>query len=347
METVELARDAALPLFAFTDEHRALREVLKMLFADADEPATGWRRLLCEVGADEIMLGAAVPEASDASPVDLAILAEEAGAALFGGPLVPTVLAGALMAGRDDAGLISALRGGSHTVGATVCLAGPVWNGVGANWILVQEVRHGVPMVALLDAADPKVAVEALAGLDPSRLLARCTAGGAAPVVLLEGESATALHTATERTVSLMLSAELLGVAQYALDGTVEYVSHRVQFGRTIGSFQAVKHRLVDLVAMVELARSAVYGAAFGLTSNPGTVSTDIDLAVAAVLSREAARAVTKAAIQLHGGIAITWEHWAHRYFRRANAVIALTGSPGRYRQQLADLVDLRDGVHV
>lgn len=347
METVELARDPAPPMFAFTDEHRALREVLTMLFADADGPAAGWHRLLCEVGADEILLGGAVSEASDASPIDLAILAEEAGAALFGGPLVPTVLAGALAAGVDDAGLISSLRGGSHTAGATVCDPGSVWNGVGADWLLVQDTCDGVPTVALLDAADPAVHVEALSGLDPSRPLARCTAEGAAPVVLLEGESAAALHAATERTVSLMLSAELLGVAQYALDGTVEYVSQRVQFGRTIGSFQAVKHRLVDLLAMVELARSAVYGAAFNLTSDPGAVSTDIDLAVAAVLSRDTARTVTKAAIQLHGGIAITWEHWAHRYFRRANAVIALTGSPGHYRRQLADLVDLRDGAHV
>ncbi|ORA65912.1 acyl-CoA dehydrogenase [Mycolicibacterium insubricum] len=144
-----------------------------------------------------------------------------------------------------------------------------------------------------------------------------------------------------------MTAAELLGAAQHVLDGTVGYVDKRVQFGRTIGSFQAVKHRLVDLLAAVELTRSAVYGAAWRLTDDPGSPGTDIDLAVAAVLSRQTALAVTKAAVQLHGGIAITWEHWAHRYLRRANSTVALTGSPSAWRQRLADLIDRRDGYGV
>ncbi len=155
-----------------------------------------------------------------------------------------------------------------------------------------------------------------------------------------------ALGEALERrTADLVTAAELLGVAQHAFDGTVEYVSKRVQFGRTIGSFQAVKHRLVDLLTAVELARSAVYGAAWGLARGQDDLQTDIDLATAGLLTRRAALSVGKATIQLHGGIAITWEHWAHRYFRRAHAVVALTGTAGGYARTLADLIDRRDGA--
>lgn len=337
MDTVELTRDAVPPMFAFTDEHQALREVVRALFSDTDDPATGWRRLLGEIGADEIILGSTESDATG-SPIDLAILAEEAGAALFGGPLIPTVLAGQFAAALGDADLISALRDGTQTVAATLGDDSPVWHGPGAHLLLVR--RGG--WVALFDATDPDVVLTPVDGLDPSRPLARHTVGAATPIARSEGES-----TGAEHIVSLALSAELLGVAQHALDGTVQYVAQRVQFGRTIGSFQAVKHRLVDLLAKVELTRSAVYGAAWQLTSDPGAISTEVDLAVAAALSRDTALAVTKAAIQLHGGIAITYEHWAHRYFRRAHAVTALTGTAGRYRRRLADLVDLRDGAHV
>ncbi|MCV7086173.1 acyl-CoA dehydrogenase [Mycolicibacter hiberniae] len=146
------------------------------------------------------------------------------------------------------------------------------------------------------------------------------------------------------RRADLVLSAELLGVAQRVLDGTVDYVSRRVQFGRTIGSFQAVKHRLADMLAQVELTRSAVYGAAWQLGDGPVTVQAEVDLAVAAALARQTAVEATKAAVQLHGGIGITWEHWAHRYLRRAHAVIALTGAASRHRGRLAGLIDSRDG---
>nr|PZN17348.1 MAG: acyl-CoA dehydrogenase [Mycolicibacterium hassiacum] len=159
------------------------------------------------------------------------------------------------------------------------------------------------------------------------------------------GEAAADVGRMLSRTTDLITAAELLGVAQHALDGTVDYVGKRVQFGRTIGSFQAVKHRLVDLLAAVELTRSAVYGAAWAMATAPDDVHTDIDLTCAGLLARRTALAVVKATIQLHGGIAITWEHWAHRYFRRAHSVVGMTGSTAAYARRLADLIDLRDGA--
>ncbi|WP_243858454.1 acyl-CoA dehydrogenase family protein [Mycobacterium sp. DL440] len=355
MDTVELTRDAESPAFSFTEEHAALRGVLGDLFADAGE--TGWRRLLSDVGADEIVFDTADATESTATAVDLAILAEQAGAALFGGPLSPSVAAGVLAASVGDPALVAPLRDGTRTIAAATdarlttnpsggidASVAPVWNAPGADAVVVSGTFEGAPAVAVLDGVAG--AIEELSGLDLSRPLGRLTVKGAQPAVLLCGEEAAPVCIEMARRAGLVTSAELLGVAQHALDATVEYVEKRVQFGRTIGSFQAVKHRLVDLLAAVELTRSAVYGAAWRLSGEP-RLNTDIDLAVAALLSRQTALAVTKAAVQLHGGIAITWEYWAHRYLRRANSVVALTGSPSVYRQLLADLIDRRDADSV
>lgn len=348
MDTAELARDAT---FEFTAEHTALRDVLGEFFAAPGE--TSWRRLLSDVGTDEIVFETA---GTSATAVDLAILAERAGAALFGGPLLPSVAAGVLAASAGDASLVSPLRDGTRTVAAATgaqltsnrsggidTTVAPVWNAAGADLVVLSGTLDGAPAIVLVTGG----VIDELAGLDLSRPLGRLTIEGAQPVLLLRGDEAVAARAAIERKAGLVIAAELLGVAQRTLDATVEYVGDRVQFGRTIGSFQAVKHRLVDLLAAVELTRSAVYGAAWRLGGGPDDVATDIDLAVAALLSRQTALAVTKAAVQLHGGIAITWEHWAHRYLRRANSVVALTGSPGEYRRRLAGLIDRRDGAGV
>ncbi|MGV0738616.1 acyl-CoA dehydrogenase family protein [Mycobacterium syngnathidarum] len=353
MDTAELTCDTEESVdFAFTEEHAALRGVLGELFAHTDE--TTWRRLLSDVGADEIIFDTGAPDAS-ATPVDLAILAEQAGAALYGGPVLPGVAAGVVAAHLEDAALVAPLRDGTRTAAAATgaqlstnpsggidMTVAPVWNAAGADVVVLTGTFGGAPAVALL--TDAAGLLGSVSGLDLSRPLGRLTAHGVRPTVLLQGEEAAPVRTAVCRQTGLLTSAELLGVAQHVLDATVDYVGKRVQFGRTIGSFQAVKHRLVDLLAAVELTRSAVYGAAWRLGREPDAVGTDIDLAVAALLSRQTALAVTKAAVQLHGGIAITWEHWAHRYLRRVNSVVALTGSPSMYRSRLAGLIDRRDG---
>ncbi|MFE5485537.1 acyl-CoA dehydrogenase family protein [Streptomyces sp. NPDC056527] len=131
---------------------------------------------------------------------------------------------------------------------------------------------------------------------------------------------------ATGRTAAAALAAESVGAAQAALDRTVEYVGSREQFGRPVGSFQAVKHRLADLYVQVEAARSLAYGAA----REPATGA----LALAAAL--EALRAVAGETIQLHGGIGFTWEHEAHLYFKRATADELLFGPVRRLRARVA-----------
>jgi hypothetical protein len=121
------------------------------------------------------------------------------------------------------------------------------------------------------------------------------------------------------------VSAEQVGAAQRCLDMTVEYCKTRVQFGRPIGGFQALKHRMADMYVLVETARSASYAAAH-----------DHSLAaVAKVHCSETLSTVAGETIQLHGGMAITWEHDAHLYFKRAHSSAQLFGQPHEYVRQI------------
>ncbi|MGP3687784.1 acyl-CoA dehydrogenase family protein [Streptomyces sp. IBSNAI002] len=153
------------------------------------------------------------------------------------------------------------------------------------------------------------------------------------PAELLGGEDADVLEAlaATGRTAAAVLAAEAVGAAGQALARTVEYVRQREQFGRAIGSFQAVKHRLADLYVQVEAARSAAYYAAWDQRQGP--------LALAQGL--EALRMTASEAIQLHGGIGFTWEHDAHLYFKRAAADELLFGPVHRLRAYAADRAGL------
>ncbi|MEZ0362366.1 acyl-CoA dehydrogenase family protein [Mycobacterium sp. pUA109] len=334
--------DATPRMFEFTDEHDALREVLRNYFAATVTLERGqrWRRLVAEVGADEILFGGA-------TSVELAILAEQAGAALFDGPLLSAAALGPLPRGEGWAAVPDEVRRGDRLVSAAVALTGCgdaqpevelVWDFGEHAFVVAARSIDGEPAIVGYDG--DTLGCAELAGLDLSRSMGRIRSGDVPPVLVWSGAPAAGVLAAIRRRSDLVLAAELLGVAQRVLDGTVDYVSQRVQFGRTIGSFQAVKHRLADLLAQVELTRSAVYGAAWQFGDGPVTAQAAVDLAVAAVLARQTAVEATKAAVQLHGGIGITWEHWAHRYLRRAHAVIALTGAASRHRRRLAALVE-------
>ncbi|MET9610569.1 acyl-CoA dehydrogenase family protein [Streptomyces sp. NPDC006512] len=144
-----------------------------------------------------------------------------------------------------------------------------------------------------------------------------------------KGEGAAAVLSAlaaTGRTAAAVLAAEAVGAAARALDRTVDHVRRREQFGRAVGSFQAVKHRLADLYVHLQAARSAAYYAAWDPEQGP--------LALAQAL--EALRVTSGEAIQLHGGIGFTWEHEAHLYFKRAAADELLFGPVHRLRAHAA-----------
>jgi len=130
-----------------------------------------------------------------------------------------------------------------------------------------------------------------------------------------------------------MAAAEAAGAAALALEKTAAYARERRQFGLPIGTFQAVKHRLADMLVEVENARSAVYGAAWSLTDVPDA---RLPVAMAQSVATQNAVDVVAAAIQLHGGIGMTWESDLHLYLRRAKALQATYGQPSRHRETIA-----------
>lgn len=172
--------------------------------------------------------------------------------------------------------------------------------------------------------------------LDETRPLARVELRDTAAELLGADDAVDAAGpagalAAVGRTAAAVLAAEAVGVAASALDRTVEYVKAREQFGRAIGSFQAVKHRLADLYVRVQAARSAAYYAAWDPTAG--------GLALAQAL--ETLRITTAEAVQLHGGIGFTWEHEAHLYFKRAAADELLFGPVHRLRDHAAEQAGL------
>ncbi|MFF1714196.1 acyl-CoA dehydrogenase family protein [Streptomyces sp. NPDC058268] len=133
-----------------------------------------------------------------------------------------------------------------------------------------------------------------------------------------------------------VLAAEAVGAADRALERTVEYVKQREQFGRAIGSFQAVKHRLADVYVQVQAARSAAYYAAWATGDGSEQVG-----GLALAQSLDALRTAASEAVQLHGGIGFTWEHEAHLYFKRASSDELLFGPVHRLRARAAERAEL------
>ncbi len=163
--------------------------------------------------------------------------------------------------------------------------------------------------------------------MDRTRPLAELTLDRT-PARLLSADGAGVLARVRDLACTA-LAAEQAGAAARALEATVRYAKERVQFGRPIGSFQAVKHRLADLHTAVEGARSLALAAA--------AADAAPELAAAAKSAcSEAYAYVAGEMIQLHGGIGITWEHEAHEYFKRAHGSALLFGSPAAHRQRLA-----------
>ena len=198
----------------------------------------------------------------------------------------------------------------------------------------------GVPSaVYLVEGTAPGLYRTPLMSLDMTRQLCDVSLDDVPARVVAAGPAAAAALSAGLTAGAAILAAEQLGLAQRCLDMTVSYVKERRQFGRPVGSFQAVKHRLADLWTTIAQARAASRYAAACLTA----ADPDAPLAVALAKSACCEAAVTAAqeCVQLHGGIGFTWEHPAHLYLKRAKAASVAYGTPGAHRAALADLVDL------
>lgn len=216
-----------------------------------------------------------------------------------------------------------------------------VLDGHSAGLLLVAAHTGGYPrsrtLLFLVFAEAEGLARTRLTSMDETRPLARIELRDAAARLLGadDGTDVCGALADTGSRAAAVLAAEAVGAAAGALERTVAYVKEREQFGRAIGSFQAVKHRLADLYVRVEAARSAAYYAAWDPAAGP--------LALAQAL--EAARIVAGEAVQLHGGIGFTWEHEAHLYVKRAAADELLFGPVHRLRDHAAGRAGLFGAV--
>ncbi|GEL17555.1 acyl-CoA dehydrogenase family protein [Pseudonocardia asaccharolytica] len=347
----------------FCAEHSDEATVRRWMDSPAGyDPAT-WARLGGELG----VLGLAAPDESGVvgGLVDQAVVAEELGAALLCGPVFGTIglaIPALVMAGdgglRDEllpplvAGVRTAAfavpeRAGrfdpaSITVGAV--RAGGGWELTG--W-LAQVVDAAAADVLLVAASGPDgvalFAVEGTAdGVDRELLSTMDLTRRQAAVRLSEAPARLLADPGdAERVIgyaldvgAVLLAAEQVGGAQRLLDLTVEYAKHRLQFGRPIGSFQAVKHRLADMLVAVEHARSTAYHAAWAIQG--GTDDPWLATSIAQATCSQAYSRVAADTLQLHGGIGFTWEHQAHLYYKRAVTDAALLGSAEEHRNRIA-----------
>ena len=191
--------------------------------------------------------------------------------------------------------------------------------------------------LAVVDPERTGVSIERLTMLDQTRPMSRVRFGsvvlGAESVLGEAGEAGPALATALARAQAA-LAAEQLGGAEASLEIATEHAKARVQFDRPIGSFQAVKHRLADMMVSTEAARSAAYYAACAADELPEEF--EEAAAVAGSWCSETFTGCTADMIQLLGGVGFTWEHVAHLYFKRARASSTLLGSPAWHRERVA-----------
>ncbi|MEU7811682.1 acyl-CoA dehydrogenase family protein [Pseudonocardia sp. NPDC049154] len=369
-----------------TAEQRELRTVVRGFFADRSDEAEVRRQMDTAQGydpalwrqmAEQLCLqGMAVPEefgGAGFGHVELGLVLEEAGRAVFGGPLLSTALAAeAIRAAGDEAARKELLPqlAEQGAVGAVAVLDVPGgWSAddvataaerSGADWTITGTKIHVVDaaaaallVVAARTADGPALfVVETRADgvtltpeptLDQTRKQARVELAGAPARLLGEVSAGRAAVERLLATGAIHLAAEQVGVAARALELAVEYSQTRYQYGRAIGSFQAIKHLCADVLTAVETARSAAYAGLLALDTDDPELA--LTAGAAKVFCSETATAATATCIQVHGGIGFTWEHPAHLYFKRAKASESLFGTPAAHRERLADALGLSGGA--
>ncbi|HKN97195.1 MAG TPA: acyl-CoA dehydrogenase family protein [Pseudonocardiaceae bacterium] len=206
-----------------------------------------------------------------------------------------------------------------------------------ADVFVVPAVGPDGPSLYAVPAGDG-VTVTPVTALDLTRRVADVTVAATGELLAGPDRAVRALAAALTAGAGILAS-EQLGVAQWCLDTTVRYVKERYQFGRPVGSFQALKHRLADVWLNLVTARAAARYAADCLAEDRDDVA--VAVAVAQAHCSPVAVHAAEEAVQLHGGIGMTWEHPAHLFLKRAKSDEIALGTPGRHRAALAGLVDL------
>ena len=337
-------------------------EARRLMATDAGYDEALWRRMASELGWQ----GLAIPERYGGAGygcAEMSIVCEEMGRALLCAPFLSSVAlaATALTESGDEDAQARYLPGiASGDLVATVAISGEdgapegadltaarggggwvlrghapfVLDGHVAGLLLVPARADGAVSLFAVDAGASSVRRTPLESMDQTRKLASLSFDGTpARLVGASGDGARVLSRVLD-LAAVALAAEQVGGASRCLDMAVEYAKTRVQFGRPIGSFQAVKHKCADMLVALESARSALYGAIrHAVTDDAGL---PVSASMAKTLCSEAYLNVATENIHVHGGIGFTWEHPAHLYFRRAKSDEMLLGTPTYHRRRFA-----------
>ena len=341
--------------FALTDEQAMIAETARDFFTEnatrerTREAMAGagidrdlWQSFSQELG----LSGLLVPEAHGGSGlglVEFATVAEAAGAQVAALPLPGLAMAtAAIVHGGSDtqkgtwlpkladgsviaaSGMDASLEADGGKLSGTVEMV--TYGGIADLFLL-----SGNDGAWLADAKADGVTIETHVTMDQTRPMATISLDGAAAEALADHAAGMA---AADRAGWLTLAAEALGGSQTCLDQTVAYSRERIQFGRPIGSFQAYKHRLADLMVEIEQARSAVYWAAVAIDDD--TDDPQIAIHSAKAFCADCYFKCAADMIQLHGGIGFTWEHDAHLFFKRARATQTALMDGNWHREQIA-----------
>ncbi|WP_280443721.1 acyl-CoA dehydrogenase family protein [Nocardia brasiliensis] len=337
---------------ALLTKHAGSAAVRKAMDTELGYDPALWRLLCEQIGVAAL----AVPEeygGIGASLVESLLVVGELGRTLAGVPMLGSAVLGAqavLLSGNAEAcaRLLPEVAEGTRTL--AVCWAGEsgwdeagvreadgkltgtahyVLDGVGADTLLVVTASGLFEVPA--DTAG--VSRRTVPTMDPTRKLSSITFTDVQARRLGSGDP-VALRTQLREIAWAAIAAEQVGAAERCLELTVDYTKSRVQFGRAIGSFQALKHRMADMYVLLESAKSAAQAAALAVTEqSPGAAE---DVWVARLHCSDALTTIVAETVQLHGGIAITWEHDAHLFFKRAHGDAHLFGTPPRPKAQTA-----------
>ena len=295
---------------ALVEKHASPEAVRQAMESERGFDESLWKLLCEQVGAAALVvpeeLGGAGGELADA-----AVVIEELGKGLVPTPLLGTTLAelALLTAPESDSELLEELAAGTK-IGTVAFDTNFVISGDVADVVITTD---GDQLRRVTEfTANP------VATMDPTRRLASIEA---------QGDTEIGPDPGLADTAAILLAAEQIGAAAKCLDLTVAYTKDRVQFGRPIGSFQALKHRMADLYVAVQSARAVVNDA----VAEPSPTSA----ALARFSASEAFSKVVGEAVQMHGGIAITWEHDIQLYFKRAHGSAQLLGPPREHLRRL------------
>jgi alkylation response protein AidB-like acyl-CoA dehydrogenase len=357
----------------YTDTEDALRDTVRRLFADRCKPEAvltlydhpdadftdAWKTLATELG----LAGLLVPESlggAGASTREAAVVMEEIGRAVAPVPFLSSaVLATVALLKTGETQTLGSLADGSTTGALAIPLSTAPGTSPAAVRVDASGLTGRVTSVAGVNAAD--VLVVPVAGPDGPELhtVSRAAAGVTVtpalsldmtrPIADVEFSAVASTRVdngAAEDAVAeallcgaVLLASEQLGVAQWCLETTLGYVKQRKQFGRAIGSFQALKHRLADMWLEVSSAGATARYAADAYAR--GDAETPIAAAVAQAYCSDVAVHAAEECIQQHGGIGMTWEYPAHLYLKRAKSDQLALGTAYHHRARLAELVDL------